>query len=202
MSDRYRIYGVELSPFSVKIRSYFRYKQIPHDWIVRNAATMADSQKFAKIPIIPLVVTPGEHGLQGATAVEEKKDGPVAGRASLAAASGCGVVHSQGNDQMSFTPCQAGYELHVRAGEVEPVGGGDKCEVVADEHEAVQKSKTARFSEPLVDREESAAVHFHPLRPSTPAHCSAVGTPPSYQSQSPRVGDLADDERVDMGDHV
>jgi hypothetical protein len=29
MSDVYRIYGAELSPFSVKIRSYFRYKQIP-----------------------------------------------------------------------------------------------------------------------------------------------------------------------------
>lgn len=29
MPNVYRIYGAELSPFSVKIRSYFRYKQIP-----------------------------------------------------------------------------------------------------------------------------------------------------------------------------
>lgn len=74
MSDRYRIYGVELSPFSVKIRSYFRYKQIPHDWIVRNASTMADYQKFAKIPIIPLVVTPDDQGLQDSTPIMEKMD--------------------------------------------------------------------------------------------------------------------------------
>ena len=75
MSDVYRIYGVELSPFSVKVRSYFRYKQIPHEWIVRNANTMADYQKFAKIPIIPLVVTPDAQGLQDSTPIMEKVEG-------------------------------------------------------------------------------------------------------------------------------
>jgi glutathione S-transferase len=75
MSDIYRIYGVELSPFSVKVRSYFRYKAIPHQWIVRNSETMADYQKYAKIPIIPLVVTPDEEGLQDSTPIMEKIDG-------------------------------------------------------------------------------------------------------------------------------
>lgn len=74
MSDRYRIYGVELSPFSVKIRSYFRYKQIPHAWIQRNVATMADYQQYAKIPIIPLVVTPDDKGLQDSTPIMETID--------------------------------------------------------------------------------------------------------------------------------
>ena len=69
MSDVYRIFGVELSPFSVKTRSYFRYKQIPHQWIVRNAATMSEYQKYAKIPIIPLVVTPEGQGLQDSTPI-------------------------------------------------------------------------------------------------------------------------------------
>ena len=36
MADRYRIFGAELSPYSVKVRSYFRYKGIPHQWIIRN----------------------------------------------------------------------------------------------------------------------------------------------------------------------
>ena len=49
MSDVYRIFGAELSPFSVKIRSYFRYKKIPHQWIQRDSDSMADYQKFAKI---------------------------------------------------------------------------------------------------------------------------------------------------------
>jgi glutathione S-transferase len=74
VSDVYRIYGVELSPFSVKIRSFFRYKQIPHQWIVRNADTMADYQKYAKIPIIPLVVTPDEKGLQDSTPIMDSME--------------------------------------------------------------------------------------------------------------------------------
>lgn len=71
MSNVFRVFGAELSPFSVKVRSYFRYKQIPHQWIVRNAATMADYQKYAKIPIIPLVVTPDEVALQDSTPIME-----------------------------------------------------------------------------------------------------------------------------------
>ena len=74
MADVHRIFGAELSPFSVKIRSYFRYKRIPHQWVVRNAATMAEYQKYAKIPIIPLVVTPDEQGLQDSTPIMEKME--------------------------------------------------------------------------------------------------------------------------------
>ena len=38
MTQNYRIYGSELSPYSVKVRSYFRYKEIPHQWIPRSTA--------------------------------------------------------------------------------------------------------------------------------------------------------------------
>lgn len=38
MVDHFRIFGAELSPYSVKVRSYFRFKQIPHEWIIRSAA--------------------------------------------------------------------------------------------------------------------------------------------------------------------
>ncbi|MBI3798992.1 MAG: glutathione S-transferase family protein, partial [Deltaproteobacteria bacterium] len=38
MADPYRIFGAELSPYSVKVRSYCRYKGIPHRWIIRSAA--------------------------------------------------------------------------------------------------------------------------------------------------------------------
>ncbi|MFP6624076.1 MAG: glutathione S-transferase N-terminal domain-containing protein, partial [Myxococcota bacterium] len=37
MSDVYRIFGAEISPYSVKVRSYYRYKGIPHEWIPRTA---------------------------------------------------------------------------------------------------------------------------------------------------------------------
>jgi len=72
MSDRYRIFGAEVSPYSIKVRSYFRYKQIPHEWIVRDSSTMAEYQKYAKLPIIPLVVSPDAEAMQDSTPVIEQ----------------------------------------------------------------------------------------------------------------------------------
>jgi glutathione S-transferase len=71
MSDSYRIYGAELSPYSVKVRSYFRYKGIPHEWIVRSADRMEEFQRYAKLPLIPLVVTPQDEGMQDSTPIIE-----------------------------------------------------------------------------------------------------------------------------------
>ena len=69
MADNYRIFGAEMSPYSVKVRSYFRYKAIPHQWILRNAASQAEYEKHAKMPIIPLVVTPDGTGIQDSTPI-------------------------------------------------------------------------------------------------------------------------------------
>jgi glutathione S-transferase len=71
MSQPYRIFGAEVSPYSVKVRSYFRYKGIPHEWLVRGPATQAEYQKHAKLPLIPLVVTPEGEGLQDSTPILE-----------------------------------------------------------------------------------------------------------------------------------
>lgn len=71
MSQTYRIYGAEPSPYSVKVRSYFRYKQIPHEWIVRSGAVEEEFKKYAKLPLIPLVVTPEGVGLQDSTPIIE-----------------------------------------------------------------------------------------------------------------------------------
>jgi glutathione S-transferase len=68
MADHYRIFGAELSPYSVKVRSYCRYKNIPHQWQLRNAAAQSE---YAKIPISPLVVTPEDKGLQDSTPIIE-----------------------------------------------------------------------------------------------------------------------------------
>jgi glutathione S-transferase len=71
MADGYRIFGAEMSPYSVKVRSYFRYKAIPHQWILRNAASQTEFEKYAKMPIIPLVVTPDGVGIQDSTPIIE-----------------------------------------------------------------------------------------------------------------------------------
>jgi glutathione S-transferase len=68
----YRIFGSELSPYSVKVRSYFRYKGIPHEWIERTPATQSEFQKYAKLPLVPLVVTPQGEGIQDSTPILER----------------------------------------------------------------------------------------------------------------------------------
>jgi glutathione S-transferase len=71
MSSVYRIFGAEVSPYSVKVRSYFRYKGIPHEWIVRGPAAQAEYEKYAKLPLIPAVATPEDEGLQDSTPIIE-----------------------------------------------------------------------------------------------------------------------------------
>jgi glutathione S-transferase len=72
MSSDYRIFGSEMSPYSVKVRSCFRYKQIPHLWVGRTAGNATEFSKYAKIPVIPLVVSPAGEGLQDSTPVIER----------------------------------------------------------------------------------------------------------------------------------
>ncbi|WIM13643.1 glutathione S-transferase family protein [Enhydrobacter sp.] len=80
VTDTFRLFGSELSPYSVKVRSYLRYKGMPHEWIPRSAANQAEFQKHAKLPLIPLVITPEGEGLQDSTPIiehfEAKASGP------------------------------------------------------------------------------------------------------------------------------
>lgn len=73
MSGEYRIFGAEMSPYSVKVRAYFRYKGIPHQWLSRRA-NEEEFQKYARLPIVPLVVTPDGTGIQDSTPIMEKLD--------------------------------------------------------------------------------------------------------------------------------
>jgi glutathione S-transferase len=74
MADGYRIFGAEMSPYSVKVRSYFRYKAIPHQWILRNADSQAEYERHARMPIIPLVVTPEGKGIQDSTPIIDQME--------------------------------------------------------------------------------------------------------------------------------
>lgn len=69
MTGEYRIFGSEMSPYSVKVRSYFRYKAIPHVWVPRNAETEEEYKRYAKLPIVPTVATPDGAGIQDSTPI-------------------------------------------------------------------------------------------------------------------------------------
>jgi glutathione S-transferase len=74
MADVYRVFGAEMSPYSVKVRSYFRYKTIAHQWVLRNAASQAEYDKYAQMPIVPLVVTPDGSGIQDSTPIIDRME--------------------------------------------------------------------------------------------------------------------------------
>lgn len=66
----YTVFGIEESPYSVKVRSYFRYKGIPHDWVFRNEDSETYTQ-HARLPLIPLVVKPEGGAIQDSTPIIE-----------------------------------------------------------------------------------------------------------------------------------
>ncbi|MEQ1753155.1 MAG: glutathione S-transferase family protein [Micropepsaceae bacterium] len=72
MSNEFRIFGAEMSPYSVKVRSYARYKGLPHQWLNRGGDNAAEYAKYAKIQIVPLVVTPQGESLQDSTPIIER----------------------------------------------------------------------------------------------------------------------------------
>jgi glutathione S-transferase len=74
MSAVHRIFGVELSPYSVKVRSYFRYKGIPHEWVVRTVQNQAEFDRHAKLPLIPLVIVPDGTAMQDSTPIIERME--------------------------------------------------------------------------------------------------------------------------------
>ncbi len=71
MAHSYRLYGLELSPYSIKVRSYLRYKNIPHQWIIRSMDKMTEFNQYAKLPLVPLLVTPDDRGMQDSTPIIE-----------------------------------------------------------------------------------------------------------------------------------
>ena len=69
MTEKYLVYGNEPSPYSIKVRSYFRYKRIPHSWIERSYKTNSEFKKHAKIAIVPLVITSEKKVIQDSTPI-------------------------------------------------------------------------------------------------------------------------------------
>ena len=56
-----------------QVRSYLLYKRIQHQWLVRNSAErMQEHQKYAKLPLVPTLVTPEGKGLQDSTPIIEQ----------------------------------------------------------------------------------------------------------------------------------
>ena len=64
------VIGSEESPYSVKVRAYYRYKGIAHDWRGRGEAQELFA-KHARLPLVPLVVVDEERAMQDSTPIIE-----------------------------------------------------------------------------------------------------------------------------------
>lgn len=64
----YRLIGGEMSPYSVKARAYLRYKNVPHVWLNR-ADHEKEFQKHARLPLVPLLITPDGEPMQDSTPI-------------------------------------------------------------------------------------------------------------------------------------
>ena len=69
--EKYKIFGSEMSPYSIKVRAYFRFKKIPHQWINRSKKNRPKFNELAKIPLIPLVLSPSGEVFQDSTPIIE-----------------------------------------------------------------------------------------------------------------------------------
>lgn len=65
----YQLFGMDVSPYSVKVRAFMRFKNLPHQWLLRTKDNETAFREKAKLPLIPLLVTPAGLGLQDSTLI-------------------------------------------------------------------------------------------------------------------------------------
>lgn len=71
MTAPFRLYGAELSPYSLKVRSYLRFKGLEFQWLTRSNARQEDFVRYAKLPLIPVLVDADETTMQDSTPIIE-----------------------------------------------------------------------------------------------------------------------------------
>lgn len=63
----YRLFGAETSPYSLKVRSFLRYKGAEFDWVLRSRATEEEFNRHATLPTVPLLINPNGKASQDST---------------------------------------------------------------------------------------------------------------------------------------
>ncbi|MEO1304081.1 MAG: glutathione S-transferase family protein [Pseudomonadota bacterium] len=65
----YRLFGAETSPYSVKVRSFLRYKGVDFEWIGRSKSTDEEFAALARVPTVPLLLSPTRPANQDSTSI-------------------------------------------------------------------------------------------------------------------------------------
>ena len=66
----YRLFGADTSPYSLKVKAFLTYKELPFEWITRSRSNEAEFQANAQaIATVPLLVSPTRPVSQDSTAM-------------------------------------------------------------------------------------------------------------------------------------
>lgn len=65
----YRLFGAETSPYSLKVRSFLRFKGVEFDWVQRNKQTDEEFSALARVPSVPLLLSPNRPANQDSTSI-------------------------------------------------------------------------------------------------------------------------------------
>jgi glutathione S-transferase len=71
MKAPFRLYGSELSPYSVKVRALLRFKGLAFEWLQRSGARQEEFARYAKLPLIPVLVDAEDNAFQDSTPIME-----------------------------------------------------------------------------------------------------------------------------------
>lgn len=71
MKAPFRLYGAELSPYSVKVRSFLRFKRLEFEWLPRTGSRQDEFARYAKLPLIPVLVDADDAAMQDSTPILE-----------------------------------------------------------------------------------------------------------------------------------
>jgi glutathione S-transferase len=72
MQPPFRLFGAELSAYSIKLRAYLRYKGLEHVWIPRTAQNAAEVASHSRLPLIPVLVDANGRSMQDSTLMLDK----------------------------------------------------------------------------------------------------------------------------------
>lgn len=68
----YRLMGLNISPYTMKVLSYFKFKGLDYEWITRSMKNEKLFQRHAKVQLIPLLFFPDGDTMQDSTPMIER----------------------------------------------------------------------------------------------------------------------------------
>ena len=71
-TNRYRLMGLNISPYTMKVLSYLKFKGLDFEWITRSMKNEKLFQKHAKVQLIPLLFFPNGETMQDSTPMIER----------------------------------------------------------------------------------------------------------------------------------